>query len=219
MKTFLNHFLTNETPTYGNRTGDISILKNTSIEEGASCNSLKITMSNHVGTHIDLPAHFDCKGKRVKDYSADEWFFKKIQLIDIKKNQGEFISFQEMAKYLNPSTEVLLIRTGFEAYRNNDCYWQENPGLLEDVGQELRINYPDLKVLGFDFISVSSYTNRPLGRKAHQSLLSSEFPGSPLRVIEDMKLGHLKSNPLSIMIAPLPIELADGIQVTVIADI
>lgn len=219
MITFLSHMLNNQTPAYGNSQTDLVIKVNSSIEEGANNNSLRIEMSNHVGTHIDLPAHFDKNGKRLNDYSDSDWVFNKVQLIDIPKKECEFFSFSELESVIDEKTEVLLLRTGFEKLRQTDSYWKSNPGFLEEVGFNLRKSFPTLKVLGFDFISITSYSDRPLGRKAHRSFLSSEFEGEALRVIEDMKLAHLEKAPSKITIAPLMIDNADGVQVTVIAEV
>ena len=66
-----------------------------------------------------------------------------------------------------------------------------------------------------DLISVSSYSNRNEGRKAHHAFLNSE-EGEPILLIEDMKLDvfDLISK---VIVAPLRIEKADGTPCTVMA--
>ena len=66
-----------------------------------------------------------------------------------------------------------------------------------------------------DLISVSSYSNRLEGRKAHHAFLNPE-EGDPILLIEDMKLDTV--GPFSkIIVAPLLIDKADGVPCTVIA--
>lgn len=215
---FLSHFLDPETtPSYGNREGQLSIKPASCICSGDSSNSLSLKMSNHIGTHIDLPKHFDSKGKVLNDYGATDWIFSTPQLIDLPKNEGEFISFHDLKDRLDTKTDILLLRTGFESHRGSEAYWARNPGFAEETGHKLREHFPNLKVIGFDFISITSFTNRPLGRESHRSFLSSEFSGEPIRAIEDMKLAHLNITPKEIFVAPLLVNQADGIQVTVIA--
>lgn len=215
MWTFLSHYLNNETPTYGNY-DSINITKASCIDHGDSSNGLNLNMSNHVGTHMDLPNHFHSSGKKLNDYSADEWFFKNVQLIDRNFEPEHVIQINDLTD-LSIETDFLILRTGFESYRDEELYWNNNPGFAEDVGRYLRKNFPNLKVVGFDFISITGFQNRPLGRKAHYSFLG-EYEGlEALRVIEDMKLAHLEKAPSEVIIAPLMLDNADGMQVTVFA--
>ena len=68
-----------------------------------------------------------------------------------------------------------------------------------------------------DLISISSYSNRSEGRKAHHAFLNPA-EGEPILLIEDMKLDVF--NLISkVIVAPLRIEKADGVPVTVFAEI
>ncbi|MCR9203302.1 MAG: cyclase family protein [Halobacteriovoraceae bacterium] len=215
---FLSHYLDpKSTPSYGNNEGQLTIVPASCICSGDSSNSLTIKMSNHIGTHIDLPRHFDDKGKVLNDYNPEDWIFTSPQLIDLPKSEEELIEFNEINELLASKTDFLILRTGFEKFRGQEAYWARNPGFAEETGRLLRKNYPNLKAIGFDFISITSYPNRPLGRLAHKSFLSSEFEGEPIRAIEDMTLNELKSSPLSLTVAPLMVNQADGVQVTVFA--
>ena len=68
-----------------------------------------------------------------------------------------------------------------------------------------------------DLISVSSYSNREEGRKAHHAFLNPEV-GEPILLIEDMKL-DLDTSFTKVIVSPLRIEKADGVPVTVFAEI
>ena len=85
------------------------------------------------------------------------------------------------------------------------------------MGPYLRRNFPKLRVLGFDFISLTSYTNRPLGREAHKGMLGPLEGTEPILILEDMKLSPLQTAPSRLLIAPLLVDQADGGPVTVIA--
>ncbi len=217
MKTlFLSHFLEENTPGYGGSSG-VKIRHVSKISEGASSNSQEWTLSNHIGTHIDLPAHFDDKGERLETFSSDDWVFTRPYLINISPKEGEILFPDETFQKIPLDTDFLIIKTGFQKYRNETLYWQNNPGLSPELGQWLRKERPNLKCLGFDFISITSYSNRPLGRIAHKSFLGVDEKTKSLRVIEDMNLASLTSTPKQVVVAPLMIKNADGTQVTVVA--
>ena len=67
-----------------------------------------------------------------------------------------------------------------------------------------------------DFISITSYQNREIGRLAHRQFLGGK---NPLLLVEDMDLSSLKKTPRSLICAPLLIENIDGSPVTIIAEI
>jgi arylformamidase len=214
---YLSHFLSNTTPGYAGSTSDIVIKKNSCMDHGDSSNSLRIELKNHVGTHIDLPRHFDPAGKVLNDYPASFWFFHNVQLLDLPCKEGHIISVKDLEGKIKSETDCLLIRTGFEKKRQTEAYWNNNPGVDKNVGQFLRTNFPKLKVFGFDFISLTSFTNRPLGREAHKGFLGPFENKEPVLILEDMKLAELTGHPEKLIIAPFMIDQADGGPVTVIA--
>ena len=66
-----------------------------------------------------------------------------------------------------------------------------------------------------DLISISSYSNREEGRKAHHAFLDSD-KGDPILLIEDMKIDT--DGPFNkVIVAPLLIDSADGSPCTVLA--
>lgn len=214
---YLSHLLSNSTPAYGGSKTDIKISTQSCIEHGDGSNSLRLELKNHMGTHIDLPRHFVPDGKVLNDYPASFWIFKKIQLLELPCEKGHIITIKDLEGKINSGIDCLLIRSGFEKLRSEEVYWKENPGFDKDIGHYLRKNYPAIKVIGFDFISLTSYTNRPLGREAHRGFLGQFENYEPILIMEDMKLSELTKNPIELIIAPLMVDQADGCPVTVLA--
>lgn len=213
---FLSHFLAESTPGYGGSVG-VKIRHVSKIAEGASSNSQEWTISNHIGTHIDLPAHFDDRGQRLETFKAEDWVFNRPFLLEINSGEGEILEVDSVFNSIPLDADFLIIKTGFQKHRGQDLYWQNNPGLSPELGQWLRKERPSLRCMGFDFISITSYSNRPLGRVAHKSFLGVDDVTKPLRVIEDMNLADLKTTPKQVVVAPLMVGNADGTQVTVLA--
>lgn len=215
---YLSHFLSENTPGYGGKK-DVTIEKNSCLCSGDSSNSLKITLKNHVGTHIDLPRHFDKEGKALSSYSANFWFFSKIQLLSIGLLENQLLTIKDLVGKIDYEASILIIKTGFEKNRAEECYWKNGPGISEEVGFWLRDNYPSLKCIGFDFISLTAFQKREEGRKAHRAFLNPYKNLNPILIVEDMALEKLENVPKKLIIAPLLIKDADGIQVTVFAEV
>lgn len=215
---FLSHFYNDQTPGYGGKK-DFFLEKSKCLHLGDSCNQLKITLSNHVGTHIDTPHHFFEKGKTLSDYPAGFWVFNKVSLIELDLMPCELITSAHVKLKINSECELLLLKTGFEKKRQEDIYWKENPGLSADLGEYLRENFPKVRVVGGDFISATCFSKREEGRLAHQAFLSPEKKNNPILIIEDMKLDQLAKNPQRVIVSPLLISGADGAPVTVMAEL
>ena len=214
---YLSHFLSNDTPTYGKR-DKFEIHKNSSIESGDTANSFSLNLStNHMGTHIDLPNHFYKNGQSLNDFKASYWFYDNVGFINLPKKHGELIIVDDLLCFensLDSKMEILIIKTGFEQYRKTDVYWQENPGIDPSVANYLIEKYPNIRTIGFDFISLTSFKHRSVGKQAHLSFLN---PEKPITVIEDMHLEKLDFCPSKINVFPLLVKNIDSAPVNVIA--
>lgn len=215
---FLSHVLSNDTIGYGGRKEFVT--KSTlSVGNGDSCNQSEWKLSNHIGTHIDSPFHFSNNGKGIDDYEASFWIFSKVYLVDLPIMESILIERDSWADKIPLDCDLLLIKTGFEFKRNTESYWAHNPGLAPALGLWLREHRPQIRVIGFDFISITSYDHRALGKVAHNAFLHEEHKGNPILAIEDMHLAELKGSPKKIIVAPLRVLDSDGSPVTVIAEI
>ncbi len=214
---FLSHFLDEETPGYG---GNNDFKRNPlkCIDHGDSCNQQSWSFTNHIGTHIDSPKHFAKDGKMICDYPAEFWISKRVHLLDIPRKDETMITKEDLIDKIPADTEMLIIRTGFEKLRQDKMYWNNNPGMSSCSGKYLRENF-NLKFIGFDFISLTSYQNRPEGRVAHDAYLNPEHDGEPILIIEDMKLDELTPSIEEVIVSPLQISKADGAQVNVMAKV
>lgn len=215
----LSHFLDSETPTYGNR--DSFIVNEVSqIKKGSSANSSEWKFStNHIGTHLDVPNHFFENGKTITDYKNEYWYSKKCFLIDVPCNKAQLIKFSESFLEIPKDVEVLLIRTGYESFRSKDKYWNDNPGLSPELGTWLKSNFPSLRIVGFDFISLTSWKFRDEGKEAHRNFLGSSKNYNSICIIEDMALSKIDSQIRDIIISPFFVKGSNGSPVTVFANL
>lgn len=214
----LSYPLDENTPSYGDGKG-LHRTADKDMTRGDSCNTSTWTFSNHLGTHLDFPRHFAVHGWTIDDYALDSFIFRQVGFVDLGELKGgTIISWQDLeAADLPEEMEILLVKTGFCHQRLQPVYWQENPGFSPDLADCLRIAFPALRVLGFDSISLSSFSHRDLGRQAHKRFLDHQRPILPL---EDMDLSMLSSSTLlkQVIVAPWMVRGADAVPCTVLAE-
>jgi len=209
---YLSFFIDDNTPQYG---GDkaIKIGQRSSIIKGDSSNSKMLVLPNHVGTHIDFPSHFSVAGKVINDYPADFWVFNKPFILNYPAKKNEIVELKDLIELLPKETDILIIKTGFQCYRGEEEYWKNNPGLDPELAKKLKNQCEGLRAVGFDFISLSSYQNREIGRIAHKEFLVE----NDILIIEDMDLSIETEKINKIIVLPLMINNSDGSPVTIIA--
>lgn len=212
---YLSHIIRNDMPCYGGRKS-VSINQVSMISKGDTANTLHISMNNHIGTHVDVPYHFFNDGLKLTDYPPSQWLFNNPQCIDVEVNPGELINYNDVSGQLSNNTDLLLIRTGMEAHRDDEMYWKNSPGISSQFAFELRSNYQNLRAVGMDIISVSSLNHRQEGRLAHRAFLGQTGNFDPILLIEDMSLKNYENNINTVIVAPLFIENADGAPCTVV---
>ena len=214
---FLSHILDQNTPSYGNRE-KFQLKKKSDMDCGDVANDTHISTTVHIGTHIDMPYHSYARGQTVEDFDADYWFFNNVKVIDVTPEsyivKDELIS--KIEKINNTDIEFLIVKTGIEKKRHTEDFWARNYGFHPDIYDKLCEKLPKLRVMGFDSISVSSFTDRMLGREAHRKFLN---PKKPILLLEDMKLSEVSENTKfkHLTIAPMRIAGTDGLPCTVLA--
>jgi len=218
---FLSHFLTTNTPSYGNR-DEFKVTPKSDINTGDSANTSEWSFTNnHLGTHIDLPRHFCKEGFAYEDYSAQDFIFNTVSLIDYPCISGVLIRKQDvqakLSKLTNSNLELLIIRTGYEKHRTLDKYWNDNPGLHAELADYFREKFPAIRAIGFDFISITSWNHRPQGRLSHKAFLCPEN-SKPIWIIEDMSLQKVNNELKRVIVAPLQVENSNGGPVSIIAE-
>jgi arylformamidase len=205
---YLSYFLREDTPTYGGAEGTIRFEKERSISKGDTSNNLKFEFPAHVGTHIDFPRHFSDDGKKCVNYPASFWVFNKTGYL-----QCTIDEIEDQLDTLSADIELLIVKTGFGNNRGTPEYWAAQPVIPASFAGLLKKKFPDLRVFGFDLISLTSKLDRAEGKKAHIEFLLQ----NDILVLEDMDLRYLESTPSLVIIAPLQIAEADGVPCNVIS--
>lgn len=215
MIAFLSHVLTRYNPVYGRTDAELLIQKVKDLELGDSCNVSRITLENHWGTHVDCPAHFFAAGMKIAQYSPDTWRFIQPCVVELAAEPDRLIMPDDISS-VSDNADLLLIRTGFSQYRGTELYSMHNPGLSPESGRWLRRHRPSLKAVGFDFVSVSPFQSRELGRESHRAFLDPAGENAPILIIEDMDLSISMNGLETVVALPLIVEGLDSSPCTVL---
>lgn len=191
-------------------------------QQDSPFNAVISHLPNHFGTHCDGPRHFCPDGLALHQLPVDYFAYlqDEILLVDIPKGPREVVTREDVAPYAPQlqDKKLLLIRTGFEAYRQRDpeVYSQQGPCLHPDLCRYLVEHFPHLLCIGMDFLSIASPCN-DLGVEAHRWLLG--YYGEKFIIaVEDMALNPLQAASLQLLtLGPSRIVGADSAQVSVMA--
>lgn len=211
---FMSHILTEDTPSYGDR-DQISIIPKSQIIDGVGANTSTINFSNnHLGTHMDTPFHFCMDGKKSVEYAANDFYYTKVAVVKCPCTEAKLIQREDLDLDNVPKdVEFLLIDMNYEQYRSEDKYHNDNPGLHASLADKLRTEFKDLKIIGFDAISLTSWKYRPKGRESHRAFLCGD---RPFLIIEDVSFKDLGDNEIDwAVVAPLRTIDGNGGPVTI----
>jgi len=214
-RVFLSHTINTETPAYGGRK-QVELDRISDISNGDTANNTRLSMSVHTGTHLDMPLHFFADGQDISSFDADFWFFSKPLFVDVEP--ADYVVGNELVSKLDNiedrGFDCIIVRTGFDRFDEDNA--DKNYGFHESIADYIRNKYKNVRLFGMDTLSVSSFQNRPEGRKAHKAFLN---PEKPLILLEDMKLDYEGLNMISrLIILPLRVDDTDGLPCTVVGE-
>lgn len=128
----------------------------THAEVGAATNVIKI--SEHTGTHVDAPFHFDPNGITVDEIAADALLLRPFHKYDLKANDyqaGDLVSLQDIqaaeraGDFTLSEGDVAIIEFGWdrqlpggEAGRDDDFWSSNEPGLSPEACDYLAASKP-----------------------------------------------------------------------------
>ncbi len=217
-KIYLSYILDENTPSYGNRNRFL-LSKKSAISQGDVANDSFIQTTVHIGTHIDMPYHFYENGQTIEDFGVEYFNFENVLFIDVKPK--DLVIKDELLEALDVVDnkiryDSIVVKTGICYSRDEEVFWKENYGFHPEIVYYIRKYFPNVRVFGFDSISVSSFANRMIGREAHKAFLD---PAEPIVLIEDMDLRYVDNDIRSMIVAPLRIRNSDGLPCTIIGEV
>lgn len=192
------------------------------IDNGDVYNASILHLFDHFGSHMDAPKHFNNDGPGIADLPIDRLIYEKPALIDIPRGQAEQIRAADLRAHeaVIASCDLLLIRTGLESLRRSDpeAYAARGASVSVDAAEYLIRNFPGLKSIGLDIISLASPSHADEAAPAHQTMLG-KFSDNYICIIEDLALAAVDRNRLKRVFAlPLRVKGLDGGPATVVAE-
>lgn len=214
----ISYPLSEKTPLYPN-TPSLHIEPHKSMNRGDNTNSSLFTLSNHSGTHIDLPLHFCKNGKSVMDILKGENIFAPVYCLNIPKNLNEPVHPDDFQIFLPEiqHAEAILVRTGSYRFRERPEYCSDYPYVDPEVPRYLRTHLPDLKLFGIDTLSVSNPSHKEAGRECHRNFLCNH---QNIMILEDVDLAdaRLSEKPGILRLYPWLLEELDAVPVVAIVE-
>lgn len=160
------------------------------LSKGDVCNSAYFTTSNHCGTHVDAPNHFNPTGRKITEFSPEELVFRDVREYRLPLKASELIDAEHLSG-LDASYETctaLILYSGFGSFRTKDphAYVHDNPGFSKRGAEALMERLPHLKALLVDFPSMSATQHEAEGAEAHRVFLGCEGYGErTILLVED----------------------------------
>jgi kynurenine formamidase len=168
------------------------------------CAVQTLSFNNHLGTHLDAPAHFIAGGATV-DQIPLQVLIGEAVVLDVTdiSNRGR-ISRNDLAGRLPEQSfpSRLLLRTGWDSRFSSAEYFRNFPTLTLDAAELLAEN--GLRLLGMDTPSPSPLDDP--GQAIHKTLL-----GAGTVLLESAaNLDRITAPTCQLMVLPLPFQGCSG---------
>lgn len=165
-------------------------------EDTGSVNIGKLTMSTHMGTHIDAPFHFSNEGEKVDELPID-LYIGRARVIDLTGITE--IGYEALAQYDFGGVERILLKTGKR--EDLTLFPKDFVTIQADLAPLLREK--GVRLLGIDSPSVDTETSKTLD--AHHALYENN-----VMILENIMLDHVEAGDYELIALPLNIVGADG---------
>ncbi len=166
----------------------------------------EISLSNHIGTHIDFPAHVIDNGATSDDFNLDH-LIGNGKVIDI--GEVDIIDAKLLAKLEFKPHEIIFFKTKNSFLEKSGELFENYVHLTSDAAHFLVEK--KIKIVGIDYISVDAFHEETL--PVHQILLKED-----ILIVENLALKTVPAGNYRFYIAPLAIANMDGLPARVFAE-
>lgn len=165
-------------------------------EESGSVNVGQVSMSVHIGTHVDAPFHFDNEGKRIIDLDLD-LYVGPATVIDVSGTDN--IGAEHIEDIDLSSVERVLFKTS--SWTDESTF----PSSITYIHPNLipALKHKGIRLIGVDVPSVDPLDSKEL--LAHHALHEAN-----IHILEGLQLNHVEEGAYELIALPLPIEEGDG---------
>ena len=194
-----------------------------SINMGDNVNTTILHLFSHSGTHIDTPKHFNDNGPSAIDLPIESYIFFKPKVLNVHKPEGGFIYRQDLEIHEKKlaDCDIALLYTGWSSIRSKDPvrYVWKGPLLHPEAAQFIIDNFPDLRAIAIDAVSIGSPSYEKESIDTHKILTGvGRKDGRFILIIEDLLIYPELDRATRIYAWPLIIDGSDGSPCTVVAE-
>ncbi|MCP3027464.1 arylformamidase [Halobacillus sp. A5] len=166
------------------------------MEETGSVNVGQFQTSNHTGTHVDAPFHYDNDGSTIGELPIER-FIGDALVVNVENKS--MIEAGDLEPFKFEAVTKVLFRS--LSWENRSEFPGKYTVISEDVAPFLKEKGIDL--IGIDTPSVDSETSKNL--PAHHS-----FKNEDILILEGLDLDHVSPGIYELMTFPLKMDEADG---------
>lgn len=178
----------------------------------------ELSMSTHVGTHIDAPSHAISDGRSIEQFDVNRLISTGyVHGVDAQPNGPIDVAALEPieAALDRPEVDTLLIRTGWGGLIDSDRYL-EHPYLTNELANWLVSR--DLDLIGMDFLTPdrpSDLRADPFTYPVHTTLL-----GNDVLIAENLSnLAELVGHTVDVIAFPIRLRALDAAPARIAARI
>lgn len=166
----------------------------------------KFSMSNHLGTHIDFPAHIVKGGKTSSEYNLEKLVGNGL-ILEIPDNEQSIKPYHiDQAKDSICHNDFVFFKT-FNSNISKQGQLAEKYIYLEPETAQKLVE-KGVSIVGIDYISVDHHEHEDL--PVHHTLLSEE-----VLIVENLELKGVPAGRCQLYIVPLKIPDMDGLPTRV----
>ena len=172
------------------------------IEEGDAANVTKISMSVHVGTHVDAPYHFLGGGSMTVDQLPLNLLNGRAYVLHVPDEIGLITADYLEKAEIPPRTRRILFKTrNSNLWANGVIKFQKDFVAVSQDGAQYLVER-SVKLVGVDYLSVAPFTQ---SIAPHETLLKSGIV-----IVEGLNLSQVAQGRYTLHCLPLKIGGADG---------
>ncbi len=174
------------------------------IEAGDPCNTSRLTLGAHTGTHVDAPYHFLADGASV-DQLPLEILMGKARVVQVAASHS--IQRLDLEPHDLRDDIRLLLKTRNSGLLRQPDFEGDFVFLSPDAASYLA--QAGIKLVGFDYLSIDPYPSPE--HPAHHALLEAGVV-----VVEGLDLSEVEPGEYDMVCLPLRIEGGDGAPARVV---
>lgn len=171
----------------------------------------EVQILNHVGTHMDAPAHMISGGQHLDQMNINDFSGKAIVISFAHEDLEDLEQDDYLGQFESEIRDVdfVLLHTSWSKKWGEESYFSEYPA-LDEKGAKYLAGFR-LKGVGIDAISIDMHNSQKY--EAHHELLSNNMV-----IIENLRgLDQLRADHFHFFAFPLPLSNADGAPVRAVA--